>query len=110
MSERLPAVMSTRSARRSRLMSSRNLRHCRVKVGLNGGPLKRVVTRFSFFLAMPKGSWLLPTGPCSETKTFACVALLVGLKVWSMRLAQYLADRGIKRGDFAREVGISGGW
>lgn len=28
----------------------------------------------------------------------------------SMRLAEYLKANGIKRGDFARDVGISAGW
>lgn len=27
-----------------------------------------------------------------------------------MRLAEYLEAKGIKRGDFAREVGVSAGW
>lgn len=27
-----------------------------------------------------------------------------------MRLAEYLKERGIKRGDFAREIDVSNGW
>lgn len=54
--------------------------------------------------------WTATACPSSGAKTFTCAEFLVGLNISVMKLAEYLEFNGIKRGEFAQSIGVTGGW